>query len=606
VRRSARIGIVAGVAIVYFCAVGMVGSFAARHLVGATFTLGRLLLVLPPLIAGFVAARQASSSGTSRSTAPLGPTLAAGIVGGAGCALVVAAAVGLTVWIGVTSVRGVFLAVTDQLVAVIVVHASSTALGLLEATVVTVGLGTIGAALRIVPRVERHAVVGASAAVAAMGLLQRVIPTAMLQLNLSPTWLYDRRNGGLTTAGAALIFVLAFGGIELWQRRGEAARDRYARATAARADGSNPARGVLLVLLAVVLLAVPHVAGSVVTNVLGTVGIFLLLGLGLNVLVGNAGMLHLGFAFFFVLGAYATAVLTGAHVVTALGLAPPVLPFTMPFYLAVPIVVALGGLFGVITAAPTVRLRGDYLAIVTLGFGAIAQVFVQSTWLQGVVGGPQGMTGVPPAPLFGIEMRSPEHFYYLAVIACVIAVFVSWRLVSSRVGRAWNAMREDEQVAETMGIDVVRYKLLASAIGGLFGALGGALYAVQIGSLTSQSFSIYVSITALAIVILGGLGSVRGAVAGAFILVGLPQLISEFDQYQLLIYGAALIAIMLFRPQGLLPNVRIARELQEEDRAQDQWLREHDPDAARLVAAEEGRAIADDAAAAEGPIGGAL
>ena len=247
----------------------------------------------------------------------------------------------------------------------------------------TILLAALGAALRIVPTVERHALVGASAAVVAMGLLQRVIPTAMLQLNLSPLWLYDRRSGGLTTTGSIVVFAFAFIGIELWQRRGRSFRARYDRVTSAGPDGSNPARIGLLLALAAVLLAVPQSPARSSTESLGTVGIFLLLAWAERV-GRQRRAAHLGFVVFFAVGAYATALLTGAHVVTALGLSPAVLPFTMPFYLALPIVVALAGLFGVLTAAPTVRLRGDYLAIVTLGFGEIAQVFVESDLAPGV------------------------------------------------------------------------------------------------------------------------------------------------------------------------------------------------------------------------------
>jgi branched-chain amino acid transport system permease protein len=153
-------------------------------------------------------------------------------------------------------------------------------------------------------------------------------------------------------------------------------------------------------------------------------------------------------------------------------------------------------------------------------------------------------------------------------------VFVSWRLASSRIGRAWNAMREDEQVADAMGISTTRYKLLAFATGGAVGSLGGALLAVKIGSLTPASFEIIVSITALAVVILGGMGSIPGVVVGALVLIGLPGLLREFEEFRLLIYGGALVAIMLLRPQGLVPNVRRSQELQEEDRLQDQWAAE--------------------------------
>jgi branched-chain amino acid transport system permease protein len=184
-----------------------------------------------------------------------------------------------------------------------------------------------------------------------------------------------------------------------------------------------------------------------------------------------------------------------------------------------------------------------------------------------------------------------RHFYYLVLAFCLLAIFVSWRLQWSRIGRAWNAMREDEQVADAMGISTTRYKLLAFAIGGAIGSLGGALFAVSLGSLTIASFKILVSITALAVIILGGLGSIPGVIVGALVLIGLPGLLTQFEDYRLLIYGAVLIAIMLLRPQGLVPNVRRSRELHEDERLQDQWA-EH--------------ALEQDAVDAPLPTGGAI
>jgi branched-chain amino acid transport system permease protein len=185
------------------------------------------------------------------------------------------------------------------------------------------------------------------------------------------------------------------------------------------------------------------------------------------------------------------------------------------------------------------------------------------------------MRGVTNAELFGFDFqKDPQHFYYLALAFVLLSVFVSWRLSTSRVGRAWNAMREDEQVADAMGISTIKFKLLAFAIGGAIGSLGGALFAVNIGSLTPASFTILISITALAVVILGGLGSIPGVVVGALVLIGMPGLLREFEEYRLLIYGAALVTIMVLRPQGLVPNVRRSRELKEDERSQDAWARD--------------------------------
>jgi branched-chain amino acid transport system permease protein len=161
-------------------------------------------------------------------------------------------------------------------------------------------------------------------------------------------------------------------------------------------------------------------------------------------------------------------------------------------------------------------------------------------------------------------------------VFCALAVFVSQRLADSRVGRAWNAMREDELAAEAMGVSTIKYKLLAFAMGAAVGCLSGTLFAVQIGSIASASFTIIVSITALAVVILGGMGSIPGVVVGTLLLIGLPGLLDEFEEYRLLIYGAALIMVMILRPQGLVPNVRRQRELQEDEAAQDQWLKQEE------------------------------
>jgi branched-chain amino acid transport system permease protein len=184
------------------------------------------------------------------------------------------------------------------------------------------------------------------------------------------------------------------------------------------------------------------------------------------------------------------------------------------------------------------------------------------------------MRGVTKAEIFGLNFQdNPQHFYYLALVFVLLALFVSWRLSASRVGRAWNAMREDEQVAEAMGVSTIKYKLLAFAMGGAIGSLGGALFAVSIGSLTPASFEILVSITALAVVILGGLGSLPGVVVGALVLIGLPGLLREFEEYRSLIYGGALVAIMILRPQGLVPNIRRSRELEADEASQDAWAK---------------------------------
>ena len=245
-----------------------------------------------------------------------------------------------------------------------------------------------------------------------------------------------------------------------------------------------------MVVLALLLVA-PLLLGSVISEVLGTVMVFALLGIGLNIVVGYAGLLDLGYVFFFALGAYSVALLTGATL-NAFGIPPePAISGSLNFYVAIPIVMVIAAAAGLLVGAPVLRLRGDYLALVTLGLGEMVTVLVASPWLVPLVGGPSGMRGITDAAIGGFGFRDPQHFYYLALAFVGLAAFVSWRLASSRIGRAWTAMREDEQTADAMGISTTRFKLLAFAIGGAIGSLGGALFAVKIGSLTPASFQVH-------------------------------------------------------------------------------------------------------------------
>jgi branched-chain amino acid transport system permease protein len=401
-----------------------------------------------------------------------------------------------------------------------------------------------------------------------LGLLQRIIPVAMQQLDLEPSVLYEV-SGGLTVPAGVGVFAVTAGANVLWTRSGPRVRDRIRTSAREQPVGRT---AVLIVVLAVAAI-LPLLVGSVISEVLGTVMVFMLLGIGLNIVVGYAGLLDLGYVAFFAFGAYALALLTGASLNTTIGAADPAFSLDLNFYIGVWVVAALAAGVGVLIGAPVLRLRGDYLAIVTLGLGEIVSILTQSRWLQPLTGGPQGTRGISDAAIGDLSFRPPQNFYYLALAFVVLAVFVSWRLSASRIGRAWNAMREDEQVADAMGISTTKYKLLAFAMGGAIGSIGGALFAVKIGSLTPASFQILVSITALAVVILGGLSSIPGVVVGALVLIGLPGLLREFEEYRLLIYGGVLVAIMVLRPQGLVPNVRRTRELHEEEVEQDAWAK---------------------------------
>jgi len=349
----------------------------------------------------------------------------------------------------------------------------------------------------------------------------------------------------------------------LWRRNGPAAREALRDLPAPRKRQLQLGAAALLVLF---LLVLPQIVGSFLSETLGTVGLYLLLGLGLNIVVGYAGLLDLGYVAFFAVGAYMTALLTSPA---------SVLGTEMSFWTALPIVMIVAAATGILIGAPVLRLRGDYLAIVTLGFGEIARVLFLSNMLQPWVGGAQGILSIPAPTLGDLEFptRDPQSLYYPILAFCVLAAYVAWRLADSRIGRAWNAMREDEQVAEAMGVNTVNYKLLAFGIGAVFGCLAGALFAVKIGSVFPQSFTLLISITVLALIILGGIGSIPGVIVGALVLVGLPELLREFAEYRLLIYGAVLVAMMLVRPEGLIPNRSRRRELHDEESDEEQYAR---------------------------------
>jgi branched-chain amino acid transport system permease protein len=300
------------------------------------------------------------------------------------------------------------------------------------------------------------------------------------------------------------------------------------------------------------MLALPIFMDPYLAEVVDQVGLYVLMGLGLNIVVGFAGLLDLGYVAFFAIGAYTMGVLTSQ---TDLGLGG------MSFWMALPLCVGAATLAGIILGIPVLRMRGDYLAIVTLGFGEIIRILVLSDVAKPLLGGAQGILLIPKPKIWGFELIGPTEFYYLIVLGCLLAAFVSWRLRDARLGRQWMAMREDEDVAEAVGIKLVNTKLLAFAFGAAFSGLSGAIFASRLSSIFPHSFNLLVSINVLCLIIVGGMGSLPGVVVGALVLVGMPELLREFAEYRLMIYGALLIFMMLVRPEGLWPSPIRKREL---------------------------------------------
>jgi branched-chain amino acid transport system permease protein len=569
--RLVRMGAAAGVVTIFLALVGLIGNFTDVYLIGDQITFAGLMLVLPAFIAGLAAAAPRVEGG-ERHEMRLSEAMTAAAVAGAAAGVTFGLAVVLADWIGVERIRAVFLNVTPQLME-FVTFGQATGVGAVLIVVISAAAGVFGGALRAAPPPVRRPVTAALVVVLVFGFLQRVIPIALDQLKLERDWLYSPEFDGLTWLGAVVVGAVAAGVSVLSSRFGDRLRGSIARAGGGGGPAITPARLVAGLVALALLLVAPVLLGSVISEVLGTVMVFALLGIGLNIVVGYAGLLDLGYVFFFALGAYSLALLTGATL-NAYGIPPePAISGDLNFYFAIPIVMLIAATAGLLVGAPVLRLRGDYLALVTLGLGEMVTVLVGSPWLVPLVGGPSGMRGITDAAIGGLAFRDPQRFYYLALAFVGLAAFVSWRLSTSRIGRAWTAMREDEQTADAMGISTTRFKLLAFAIGGAIGSLGGALFAVKIGSLTPASFQVLVSIQVLGLVILGGMGSIPGVIVGALVLVGLPGLLREFEEYRFLAYGAAVVAVMVLRPQGLVPNVRRSRELQDEERAQDEWAK---------------------------------
>jgi branched-chain amino acid transport system permease protein len=291
----------------------------------------------------------------------------------------------------------------------------------------------------------------------------------------------------------------------------------------------------------------PWIIGSYWTQVLFIVGLYVIMGIGLNVSVGFAGLLVIGYAAFYGISAY-------TYVLLVRQLVPdPAQTYTHWFWLLVPVCVFVAGLAGFLIGIPLLRTRGDYLAIITLGFGEIVYLVLNN--MDSITHGPQGLTGKAPQ-LFGLQFKDPIHFYYLILAGCAFAIFVADRLNNSRLGRAWIAMREDEDVAQAMGINVAKYKLLAFGIGASFAGAAGAIFAARQGTIFPNDFMLIVSINVLCLIVIGGMGSIPGVVLGAIILMGLPEVLREVQQYRLLAYGFLLIIMMRFRPMGFIPSAR--------------------------------------------------
>jgi branched-chain amino acid transport system permease protein len=310
-------------------------------------------------------------------------------------------------------------------------------------------------------------------------------------------------------------------------------------------------------------------AGTAWVRITNYAILYVMLALGLNIVVGFAGLLDLGYIAFYAVGAYVYALL-----------ASPQLGLHLPFWVILPLAALVAAFFGVILGAPTLKLRGDYLAIVTLGFGEIIRIFLNNlSQPVNITNGPRGITGIDPFVLDGFRFDTPIKYYYVLLAVALGIILVNLRLQNSRVGRAWEAIREDEVAARAMGIDTRNLKLLAFAMGASFGGIAGGMFSAIQAFISPESFVLVESIMVVSMVVLGGMGNIWGVILGALLLSFVPEILRwtvtpiqealfgrmlvEPEVVRMLLFGLALVLIMLYRPAGLLPSAVRKRELEE-------------------------------------------
>ena len=301
----------------------------------------------------------------------------------------------------------------------------------------------------------------------------------------------------------------------------------------------RPVAGAILLAA----LIFPWVVNTYQVNIMVLALIFVVLGLGLNITVGLAGLLDLGYVAFFGIGAYTYAILNSK--------------FGLGFWPALPLGGLAGAAFGILLGFPILRLRGDYLAIVTLGFGSIAKIVFEN-WEE-VFNGAKGIAGIDRPGLFGLEMSLEgvtTYIFYLMILLVIFTVFVTNRLKDSRIGRAWMALREDEIACVAMGIDMARTKLSAYALGAFWAGLVGVLFAARNTYINPNSFTFMESAIVLSIVVLGGMGSIVGVIIAALVLILMPEYLRAIAEYRMLVFGLVMVLMMIFRPQGLVANLR--------------------------------------------------
>jgi branched-chain amino acid transport system permease protein len=537
--RTILTGLIYGSTTLYFALVGIVRLFHERWIIADILTLGQGVLLVVAVVAGFRAVLK-----TPHPTTP--GKLAQGAAAGATAAAVLAA---LVIFASLVKIRFMFVAAHPQLFKMLTMD-QGTWEG--SALMVLVGamLGLAGALLFIVPDILRRPIIFGLIGAGLIGLFQELLQSMLQAEGVATTireffFTFD----GLKIWPAALIFVVFALGRAYWLRNREGVHRRYEALTPARQRSVRLAAAGLGLLFLILL---PIFTGQFIGQVLMIVGLFILMGMGLNLEIGLAGLLDLGFVAFYAIGAYSVALLTAVH---------PQALADWSFWAALPMAIFMTLVAGVLFGVPVLRIRGDYLAVATLGLGEIIRILVLSDAMAWLLGGSQGILAIPKPQIGDLKLSDPTDLFYLTLVCAGFVAYCAWRLENSRLGRAWTAIRDDEDVAEALGINLVNTKLLAYGLGAAFAGVAGAIFAVMLGSVFPHSFQLLISINILALIIVGGMGSLPGVVVGAFALMGTPEMLREFGEFRFLFYGVALVAMMRFKPEGLWPSAARRREM---------------------------------------------
>lgn len=533
-------GLIGGGISLLLTLIGIVLAFGKTYIISGIFTMGQVFLLAPILFESYQSVRQSPSK---KIITLLGIGGLSGLLGGTILALIILIQ-------QVINLRSVLINVSPGLISLLTFNLPL-ASGLMVLLLVSVVIGMLGTVFFFLPVRVRGALSQAVLTIVLLGLFRDLIVTVISQwgpVEYVFLWLFAQ--SGLSIPGAIILFIVV-GALVYWRM----GRDKKVTGITRNPRQQRAFRWGRIAVLMLFVLLLPLILGSYFSEIFDNVGIYILMGLGLNIVVGFAGLLDLGYVAFYAIGAYTLGILTTSE---AVGI------WHLTFWEATPIALLVAVFAGVVLGLPILRMRGDYLAIVTLGFGEIIRILVLSDWLKPLLGGSEGIQRIRQPAIGSFIFGNQQRLYYLILVGIILAGFISVRLKDSHLGRSWMALREDEDVAEAMGINKVITKLLAFAMGALFSGLGGALFATKIGSVYPQSFSFIVSINILSLIIIGGMGSIPGVFIGGLVLVGLPLLLSQFAEFRYLIYGAALVAMMLIKPEGLAPEERRRLELHEE------------------------------------------